>query len=560
MSNLANIRWYVVLALQFLISTCVFAQVPSSTPRGTKTGSITGTVVNESGQPLQNVAIYVRSFSSMGPAQTAVTDNEGKFEVTGLEPLTYQVIARHSVYSLLPREEGSPNNYHIGDSVRLVMVKGGIITGTVTTRTGEPVIGVRVRATTVPNGETVQERSTDDRGVYRIYGLAGGKYVVSAGGSGAPYALDPYDADVPTYSPGSTRDTAAEILVRVGEETSNVDIRYRGEPGRAVSGTVNNLPSGQYSVAVNLTSSLGVVAQVNFGSYQPEGKFVFYGVDDGEYTIVARTFSPGGEAAISLPQRIRVRESDVTGIELTLKPLASVSAQVVLEELKTKECGTREAPMLSETLVSAWHKQDEAAKTFPNLVWNLGTPASGDAEGNLKLRNLAPGEYYFVTRFAAKSWYLKSMSLVSSTPKKTVDATRVWTTVKHGDQISGLKITLAEGAASLSGQVVSAEGEALPEKLFVYLVPAEKESGDEVLRFYGAAVNPDGKITVSNLAPGRYLLLARTGLDGGLTKLRLPDATETRAKLRREAEEVKTEIELKPCQNVVDYRLKLGRG
>src|SRR6185295_6915696 len=201
MSNLANIRWYVVLALQLLISTCVFAQVPSSTPRGTKTGSITGTVVNESGQPLQNVAIYVRTFSSIGPAQTAVTDNEGKFEVTGLEPLTYQVIARHSVYSLLPREEGSPNNYHIGDFLRLVMVKGGIITGTVTTRTGEPVIGVRVRATTVPNGETVQERPTDDRGVYRIYGLPSGKYVVWAGGGGQSYGGDAYEDDVPTYSP-----------------------------------------------------------------------------------------------------------------------------------------------------------------------------------------------------------------------------------------------------------------------------------------------------------------------------------------------------------------------
>src|SRR6185503_7438366 len=158
--------------------------------------------------------------SSIAPAQTAVTDNEGKFEVTGLEPLTYQVIARHSVYSLLPREEGSPNNYHIGDSVRLVMVKGGIITGTVTTRTGEPVIGVRVRATTVPNGEIVQERSTDDRGVYRIYGLPGGKYVVSAGGGGGFYPEDPYDLDIPTYSPASTRDTAAEITVRLGEETT----------------------------------------------------------------------------------------------------------------------------------------------------------------------------------------------------------------------------------------------------------------------------------------------------------------------------------------------------
>ena len=199
-------------------------------------------------------------------------------------------------------------------------------------------------------------------------------------------------------------------------------------------------------------------------------------------------------------------------------------------------------------------------KRYRDLFGGLGAPVSADAQGSLKLKNLAPGDYNFVTRFAAKSWYLQSVSLASSTTKKAVDASRVWTTVKSGDRISGLKITIAEGAASLSGQVALAEGETLPEKLFVYLVPAEKESGDEVLRFYAVAVAPDGKITLSNLAPGRYWLLARSALDGGLTKLRLPDATETRAKLRREAEAAKTEIELRPCQNVVDHRLKLGRG
>src|SRR6185436_9737768 len=114
--------------------------------------------------------------------------------------------------------------------------------------------------------------------------------------------------------------------------------------------------------------------------------------------------------------------------------------------------------------------------------------------------------------------------------------------------------------ASLRGQIVLGEGEQLPEKTFVYLVPAEKESSDEVLRFYAVAVNPDGNVTLKNVAPGRYWLLAGPAIDGGLTKLRLPDATETRAKLRRDAEELKTEIELKPCENVIDYKLKLGTG
>jgi len=283
-------------------------------------------------------------------------------------------------------------------------------------------------------------------------------------------------------------------------------------------------------------------------------------VDDGEYTVIARTLLQSGEWSLSSPKRISVKGVDVTGLELSLKPLGSVSGQVVLEELKTKECGTREAPLLTETLVSAWHKQDEAAKAQPAFVWGLGGPVNADAQGNLTLRNLASGDYYFVTRFVGKSWYLQSISISSTTAKKTVDATHVWTTVRNGDRISGLKITLAEGAASLSGKIALGEGEAVPEKTFAYLVPAEKEKADEILRFYSTPVDPDGKITLKNLAPGRYWLLARSEIEGGLTKLRLPDETESRAKLRREAEAGTTEIELKPCQNVVDYTLKLGRG
>lgn len=89
-------------------------------------------------------------------------------------------------------------------------------------------------------------------------------------------------------------------------------------------------------------------------------------------------------------------------------------------------------------------------------------------------------------------------------------------------------------------------------------MPAEREKAEEVLRFYGAAVSPDGKITLNNLAPGRYWLLTRVAVEGGLTKLRQPDGNEIRAKLRREAEAVKTEIELKPCQNIAGYGFKPG--
>ena len=72
---------------------------------------------------------------------------------------------------------------------------------------------------------------TDDRGYYRLYGLPPGSYVVAAGGPGQYFgSVNPFANDAPTYAPASTRDTAAEVMVRSDQEVT-ADIRYRGEPG-----------------------------------------------------------------------------------------------------------------------------------------------------------------------------------------------------------------------------------------------------------------------------------------------------------------------------------------
>jgi hypothetical protein len=43
---------------------------------------------------------------------------------------------------------------------------------------------------------------------------------------------------------------------------------------------------------------------------------------------------------------------------------------------------------------------------------------------------------------------------------------------------------------------------------------------------------------------------------GTLLKLREPEAAPARAKLRKTAETKKSEIELKPCQNLAEYQVK----
>lgn len=562
-----------------LTSSSAVGQAPSSpganTAQSSRVGSIKGRVVNENGEPLFNAGVLVRPFGSTNLEHRTTTDREGKFEVSGLEPVSYQVSAWFSAHISLPRnlDNQQTNNYRIGDSVTLVMTKGGVITGTVTTQTGEPLVGIYVRARRILEGNRqptpyrnfVPVRRTDDRGIYRIYGLPPGTYVVWAGGGGGFYsAMDAYDTDVPTFSPSTTRDAAAEIAVRAGEEITNVDIRYRGETGRVISGSVTPRETGTGSVFnISLTSAADGGSTWNSTTTQPPdgGGFTFYGVDDGDYDVTARSLMTDGEWEVSAPQRIKVRGADVTGIQLVTRPLGSVRGRVVLEESKAAECNDKRRPIFTETLVSAWHKEN---KDQPRFIWSLGVPVNADAQGNVTLRNLAPGEYRFLAQFSAKYWYLKSISIaprVTKTPSpRPIDAGRTWTSVKSGDRLSGLTLTLAQGAASLRGQLARGEGETLPDGLFVYLVPAEREKADEVLRFFGAAVQPDGKIALNNLAPGRYWVLVQLASDGvssPLTKLRLPDETETRSRLRRDGEAAKNEIELKPCQDLVDFRLPL---
>jgi hypothetical protein len=473
----------------------------------------------------------------------------------------------------LPRGPNEKGQYEIGDSVTFVLVKGGVITGKVVTPEGEPVvaIGVRVEMTRDANGRritgpsTVQENPTDDRGIYRIYGLPAGTYIVMVGGGTNDYSrtgINAFDTNVPTYAPSSTRDEAAEINLRAGEELTDVDIRYRGEPGRSISGTIRGSIREEWGFAVTLTSIGDGGFQRNESIHQEPNnrEFVFSGIADGDYYLTAHGILQTGEQSASESKLVKIRGADVNGIELLAQPLASVSGRVVLEETKAPECTDKKRPAFTETSVSAWHKGQEPDKDRARFIWSLGQPVRPDAEGNVKLSNLAAGEYRFVTQFSAKDWYLQSISFAAPGPKaKPVDAMKTWTRVKPGDRLSGLTVTLAQGAASLSGKIVVGEGETVPDKLVVYLVPVEREKSDDLLRFYAAPVNADEEVELNNIAPGRYWILAQPAIDSAespLTKLRLPYVAETRLRLRRAAEVAKTEIELKPCQNVVDFRIK----
>ena len=570
------------LALLAAISLGVTAQAQEDESKNSapKTGAISGQVVNENGQPIPHATIYVSSPFTLPQPRVTVTDEGGNFQVSGLEASIYAVFGAAPTYMTAPREPDSlPPIYRIGDSVTISLFKGGVITGTVTSPTGEPLVQAGVRALLIrdatgkpPVGRGFPiDRTTDDRGIYRIYGLPSGTYLVSAGGRGINnFFGGAYETDAPTYAPSSTRDTAAEIIVRGGEETSGVDIRYRGDPGHAISGIVNGPSAPNTEPNIALMQIVNGLPRIIAFSYQsPNSKgFAFYGVADGDYDLVAQSSLGQGEGAASEPRHITVKGADVSGVELTVKGLASISGHVALETSAAAECKNKRQPLFSETLLVARRSEKSTPKDSLTLQGTSITQSAPDKSGDFVLRNLAPGQFNLNARFFAKYWYLRLITRETSAalPAKAglanrpTDVARTGIALKIGERVSGLTVTLAEGAASFRGSIKPGEGEGVPTKLYAYLIPAEKESAEDVLRFFATPVDATGTFAFNNMAPGRYWALARVAADNeplSDSSLRAPEEADTRAQIRRAAETANSAVEFKPCQNVIDYQLPL---
>jgi hypothetical protein len=519
-----------------------------------------------------NVDVLIRPDTPDGiPITYTTTNRDGVFKVSGLERRKYSVSA--AVPAHIPKyPDTGPVVFKDGEVVTLVLMKGGVVTGTVTDAKGEPVvaIGVRVRMVGDESGRSYAgdsgryyENTTDDRGVYRVYGVPPGTYVVSADGSvedrSYRMSINGFAKDLPTYAPSSNRESADEISVRPGDEVSGVNIRYRGERGSTISGVVNGLHDDNRGISAVLTSVAENGTRWYSRSHGTGREFTFEGIPDGDYHLEATAYWSDLTRRQSESIFLSVRGADIEGLELTAAPLASIKGRVILETLKTPppECTDKRQPEFSQTSITAWHRVTDGARKKPQFVWRSGM-VTPNAEGNLKFSDVAASEYYFAIGFSAQQWFLQSIAFAPPTQNgKPVDATRTWTTVKAGDQLSGLTFTLAQGAGLIRGAIPLAEGKTVPQKTVAFLVPAERERAEEVLRYAAAPVDSEGHFWLHNVAPGRYWLVVQQGTDDTryeVSKVRLPDGAEMRSSLRLAAEKAKTEIEVKPCQDVT-FRL-----
>jgi hypothetical protein len=406
--------------------------------------------------------------------------------------------------------------------------------------------------------------------------LQPGSYVVNAGrtgsGGGTGGRLSPYDGDVPTYFPSATRDTAVEVAVSSGGETSGIDIQYRGDKGRAISGKIAGAvtdnatrgggPGGGISVTLTHAATGTVFHRTFVMSRSGTPTYALYGVPDGEYEVTAERDTPGGNDAASAPRRVLVSGRDATSIDLTLMPMASVTARLQLETDATK-CETQRKAAFEEQLFVLQPEENNTARPSTRRAFFDNSVVAPERTGELSFRNLPIGRYHLLAKLLDDNWYIRSITLpgapVKATPKApakptTLDVARNGLTLKSGDKITGLTVKVAEGAAAVKGKVKS--DDPLPPMLRVYAVPIEKERADDVLRYAETGITSDGSFSVSHLAPGQYWLLTRLEIDDA--KKKIWDHAE-RAKLRREAEAANVVVELQACQRLTNYELRLKK-
>ena len=158
------------------------------------TGIIAGVVtLSGSGTPVRRVQVTLSTAGRGG--RNSVTDEEGRFSFVALPAGRFTLTASKPGFASVaygakkPGRQGTPIQLADGQAItnaNISLARGGVITGVVVDEYGEPAPNTQVRAYryVFQNGErTLQQagqNQTDDRGLYRIFQLLPGEYVVSA--------------------------------------------------------------------------------------------------------------------------------------------------------------------------------------------------------------------------------------------------------------------------------------------------------------------------------------------------------------------------------------------
>jgi hypothetical protein len=336
---------------------------------------------------------------------------------------------------------------------------------------------------------------TDDRGVYRIYGLPAGRYLVSAGSDsmGAPFFKRP--SIVLTFHPGVADENAATAVeVSPGSEATNVDIKLASSnkrfkaSGRVVSAdTGRPLPDTIVAYVATEAPDTGVPRNGIGPPSGPAGEFQLEGLDPGKYMAAPVLGLLSESELYGDPVNFEIVNGDVSGLEIRLHQGVGLSGFVVVEGTSSPDISTK----LSRTQIAGFYQSDQQAfSTFSRS--QIG------ADGSFRLRGLRPGKVMFRLFDAAGPSGLAILRVERAGIEISGPLE-----VQPGDQITDLRVVLAEPRGVIRGRIRVEGGEA-PSGMVMRVTAAQRFSGIRASPGHQARVQPNGTFVFNEVLPGEY--------------------------------------------------------
>jgi hypothetical protein len=389
-----------------------------------------------------------------------------------------------------------------------------VITGRVTDADDKPIVEERISLQPIAESGQPPPRlpaqisgaqyQTDDRGVYRIYGLSPGRYRVSVGQTASGVINSPAGFYVLTYHPDTTDIGRATVIdLAAGGEATNVDIKVgrRGETheitGRVVDAETQ-LPLSGVRVGVQVMRDQGGYSTSSGNSTRPDGSFTISGVTNGRYGVYLASEN-GDSDFYSDPVVVTVVDQDVGGIEVKALRGTSISGSVAPENMELREL-LRQIPDLR---VSANVMPLDGRMTATTIRSFGSSPVAAD--GRFTITGLRPGRANLQISSRDGS---KRPSLV----KVTVGGIGVTQGFEIERQpVSGVQVVVAYGTGIIRGSV-TVQGGALTD--YRTEIICRREGARIYSGGGGAYLDARGHFTIKGLAPGSYDCGVQFGLMG----------------------------------------------
>jgi len=306
------------------------------------------------------VKVRLQSADDRTRSVAVVTDEGGRFELNGLDAGRYTLTASRLGYvtnaygQRKPNDPGAILTLRAGQEMKDLLfrlIPSAVIAGRIFDDDGEPLPGASVSALREVFSEGKRSLSasttaeTNDLGEYRLYGLAPGRYFVSAvlpqwnrfgSADGSEDAIPSSQGYSKIYFPGTPDPSkASSFSVKAGEEIPSVEILMQQIPVYLIRGHVYNQITLKPGTGTNiLLAPKNQRQDWDAGLHQvsvqkQDGSFEIPEITPGSYVLTTMWFDEGKIYSTTTP--IDVGKADVEGISVTIGPGVDISGQVIWE-------------------------------------------------------------------------------------------------------------------------------------------------------------------------------------------------------------------------------------